>query len=653
MMQSGRPDRRRLTSDAPDSLKTRIALGCIVVASVGMGLIWLIFTPFFQAPDENAHFDYAYQLYSVGRPYHVERAKCARDVTETVRYIERRSDFYGVRLLADARVPRGYGTPEYFRSVDALAPRLARRIPPAGSNAPCVMFGYPAGFYAVAAGVVALASAASQGSLVAELFSARAFGIVCLAVTLPLAYRVLRASGIRVRDALLATAAIGIFPMTSWVSAYIQPDNLVFTLVTLALLVALRLRSRPFDPLASIALGAVLSTLFFVKQQYAGVLFIACALLVLSSSLRERHPYRRALTVCFVCLLPLVALRLSTFATPVGPLRISHNLAPTAIAPTSAKPLVSAGLDVLYAASSLRDAYVDGLSFHRFWNSFGWADNSYLSRPWLNETVESAIGVVSLSIAFFFVTRQLNVYRRVLRIARRRSAATASWLLCQDVVLNVYIVWTTLLIIVCAASRGTWSLQGRYWLPVMVPMMVILIARVPRILPSGTRARTATLAAGMMLGYALVLGPIALAAAHERYYRPSGELPRLTVVGVDGVGFLGRLPRGSEPTTMRSGRVVDFKGLAFRSTDGSPIDHIDLQIDAGRPMAMRYGFTVATAVAPMSVGFEGTIPTKTLAVGRHRISVLAYSDARHFDRWDTGVVIDVARDVHPKIVWKV
>jgi hypothetical protein len=184
-------------------------------------------------------------------------------------------------------------------------------------------------------------------------------------------------------------------------------------------------------------------------------------------------------------------------------------------------------------------------------------------------------------------------------------------------------------------------------------MMVILVARVPRVLPSRLRARTATLAAGAMLLYGLVIGPIALAAAHERYYRASGELARRTVVGVDGVGFLGRLHRGVEPITVRSGRIVDFKGLAFQSTDGSPIDHIDLQVDAGRPIAMRYGFPVATAVAPMSVGFEGKIHTSTLSVGPHSISVLAYSDARHFDRWETGVVIDVARNAAAKIARRV
>lgn len=629
------------------SVTTRVLLASIVVVSIGIGLIWMLLVPFFQEPDENSHFDYAYQLYSVGRPYHVKDPTCARDVTPAVRYLERASDFYGLRFIADARVPKGYGNRGYFRTVDASAPAPANGVPLPGSDTPCVMFTYPAGFYAIVAGVIGLADRASGGSLVSELYAARSIGIACLALTLPLCYRLLRDSGVTARNALIGTAAIGIFPLTSWVSAYVQPDNLTFTGVTLALLAALRLKSRPCDTFASVALGVVLSLLAFVKQPYAGVVYLTSAALVLSGIRHARSLPRRFIAVAFVCVIPLLALRMATFATPVGSIRVAHNLAPTAALPAAATTFGAAGQIVVEAWRALGDAYVSGISFRRFWDSFGWTDVSYFHNVRFAFVIETVIGSLSCVVLLSFLARQWRVCRRIVRVALRRSAARALELACGDVVLNTYVLWTALLIVVCAASRGTWTLQGRYWLPVLAPMMVILVGRAPRALPIYIRSRAATLAACAMLGYSVASAPFALTAAYARYYRPTYALPRVTVVAVDGMGFFGQRGEVARTIAVRSGGFARVRGLAFHATDGSPIERVDLQVDAEPPIATHYGFAVPTAIAPMRVGYEGLIRIRNLAPGRHRLSVLAYTDGRHFDRWSDQIVLDVMMPLHP------
>ena len=115
-----------------------------------------------------------------------------------------------------------------------------------------------------------LASVLHPNSLVALMFAARFTSVACLPLTLLIAYGIFKRLKLSETTALLCTIGVAWLPLTSWVSGYVQPDNLTTLLLTASLYVALRWKAEPERIAWPLWLSATLVALGFVKQHYAG-----------------------------------------------------------------------------------------------------------------------------------------------------------------------------------------------------------------------------------------------------------------------------------------------------------------------------------------------------------------------------------------------
>src|SRR5262249_50022922 len=116
---------------------------------------------------------------------------------------------------------------------------------------------------------------ACTGRIVVLFFGARIFSALLLVCTLLLVYGTARELQLKKGFALLLTACVGLFPLTSFVSSYIQPDNLAFTLVSLCFYLTLAARRDLQNNWLLGGLGLALGALLLTKVHFFAC--VACA----------------------------------------------------------------------------------------------------------------------------------------------------------------------------------------------------------------------------------------------------------------------------------------------------------------------------------------------------------------------------------------
>jgi hypothetical protein len=235
-----------------------------------MAFAWMLMLPMFLSPDEDTHYDYALTLYSAGRPVKASEDRVGRDTHPIVEYLMRATHARQQRLDRNVGADPGYGTLDYFRNLDKLAPQVSRTafhdnpIDPA----PYISKVYQIGYYALVAAVIASTANVSHDSAVADFFVARFLSVVLLVPTLIFTWLSLLRLSIGSKRALLVLACIALFTLSNWTAASIQPDNLAYFLVTASLYLALRLRDNPSNVALQALLGLLFAALIAVKQHY-------------------------------------------------------------------------------------------------------------------------------------------------------------------------------------------------------------------------------------------------------------------------------------------------------------------------------------------------------------------------------------------------
>lgn len=629
--------------DSPPTLKIRSALCVIVAISAVLAAIWLWYVPFLQNPDENSHADYVYALVDVARPFHVSEPKVKKDVTTQVRHIERMSNFYGVRDLNDFRVPVAYGSSAYFHAVDASAPKPSLFPPKSGSYIPYVMFCYPAGYYAVVASTMWIVSHVLHGSFVTAFFVSRALSIVALSFTLVASYALLLHLRFRSGDALAATAAIGFFPLTSWMSSYIQPDNFVATGATVTLLLAVRFKTKPFAPILSLSLGTVIGCIALIKTHYAFILLLSVACMFLGYTSPRLRGWFAVLRGWSLFVIPAVlAIALAPFATPVGHLGMqAHSTASTNL--QLPIELADSGSTVVRDAITVfTDAFISGTSFHRFWNSFGWLDTPFFEPSSLSSIVEGVLSIISLVTLSVVLTQQMVILRRIVRVSKRRSPVAALALLTRDVALNAYVLWSAMLIGVFAVSPASGSLQGRYWLPVFVPLLYILATRLSKMSVIRERRQMQMVVSRTFLAYSVVSAPLAIHAMLAHYYGPNQRVSSGPLVVLDGIGRIGVHPYDVSVYDIDRRTDATLQGSIMRSTDGSRLAKARIVIDDRIVIPLTLGGNDTRDPWKRSIGFTATIPARTILPGEHRMTFEEIDDARVRFGWNDSIRLHAA-----------
>jgi hypothetical protein len=273
-------------------------------------------------------------------------------------------------------------------------------------------------------------------------------------------------------------------------------------------------------------------------------------------------------------------------------------------------------------------ALLGGQSMQRFWLAFGWHGRpiDVVNHPF-TEFILALIAAGTLAIFVLFVVVLARNLGRLVRVARRRSAAAALALASRNVALNAYLCYAFMLLIVLASLRGAIGLQGRYWLPFLPVIWYCAIVLVPRALP---RALARLARATAIVGIAAVIAagnayaPASIAGALFR------EAPDRAARASEEVYAVFETPAGRtaelalQPVARGTG--VPLRGIVVDRRDGAPASAIEVQIDGSRSVAAigRPAPTFAcnnVALALLETGFDARLPTASLAPGRHEARV--------------------------------
>src|SRR5262249_55675636 len=147
-------------------------------------------------------------------------------------YLEDATNVRAMAFHFEVKAPPGYGTREFYDRLDRGTPtepmenvrgatRDRFRFQPVTGE-------YPFGYYAAVAAWMGMLDRFS-GRLTVLFFGARIFSVLLLIASLVLVYAVARELRFTKKRSLLFTGIVAFFPLTTFVSSYVQPDNLSFT----------------------------------------------------------------------------------------------------------------------------------------------------------------------------------------------------------------------------------------------------------------------------------------------------------------------------------------------------------------------------------------------------------------------------------------
>jgi hypothetical protein len=614
--------RAKAWSEARIGAVAAISLVVIVAIAMGVAAFWVVRVPFMQETDEQAHADYAYALYDGGGWFGAASAVPEDYVTAQVQYLASVSNFWQLRTFSNARVPASYGTKSYYESIDRSAPGNAKPRHSMPSLVPYVAYNYPVGYYVISAAAMRLAAAIVPQSLTATYFAARSLGVLFLGVTLLTSFAILRELRMSTTVSLLVTAAVAMFPLSSWVSGYIQPDTLVWLLATLILYFALRWRAKPFDTGRTALLVLTLGAAFFVKTHYALALTISCWFMVAGFMARaDIMPRIRVATAIALLSVPVLAYLAATNFTPVGHLSFPRGLsaAISQARPESAFSWMARMAETTFLG--LLDTYLPGGAFRTFWLSFGDLITPYLSSETARSRVMVILSVLSVATLLLMVVRQARVCGALARVARRHGRV-ALRLFLGDVVLNVYLVWVALLLAVFVSSSMVVYLEGRYFLPILLPTILLGVQYVPRLLPIAKRTRAATVIAAGWALYSLTMSPLALSAMEKRFYGPTtGRVPatfaRVVFIerGDTGAGV------SSMAVTLHTNTRLTITGLAVSVDKANPLRGVTAMLDRRLNLAV-HPSNIRSYNGTSMLKFSVTSPAE-LSTGHHTIEIAA------------------------------
>jgi hypothetical protein len=513
----------------------RLILAAIIAMSAGLSIRWTFLVPIDQAPDEPVHLDYALCLYEHGTLFRANDVVIARGVMQQARYRDipwiyylvhpyslylwERTEQGTICFNGSAHMPPGYGTRAYYRALDRDAPSASDihiNIPPA------LAYGYPFGYYGLLALWLRLIHCFS-GRLTVLFFGARLLSTVLLVSTLCLIHATLRRIGCRSAFALFLTACIGLFPLTTMIASSIQPDNLGFTLVSLVFYLSVKARQSADGRRPVFALGLALGALFVTKQHFFAAAAASAVGMLIAVGFRQRFGQWQWFRMTFALATPTAVLGAIYYWTVRGldyhPLR------------TSALLHGAHGVQkLLLLVEELRKALLDyfaGVTHDSFWGQFGWMDTFLVIRgAHTMALIRLVLQIVTWLVIGLTVIRMEQVGSRLWVVARRRAIGAAGRLVLGDVLLNSYLLFTVLMVILYVRTDNFFRAQGRNWLPFLLPIFMMGLVYGPRALylPAARRLLRGGMAAGL-LAFVVAGAYSAPGNIQARFYAPDANAP--------------------------------------------------------------------------------------------------------------------------------
>jgi hypothetical protein len=609
-----------VTAPPRGAVGSRVILTGIVLIYVFFASVWVTRTPPFAPPDEMAHADYMFALFDAGQFYRVSTSLSANDVLPETRYIDTASGYRRIHYNELGRVASGFGSAAFFRAFVARAPGVSGKVRLTGSAMPYVMFAYPATYYLLVAAVAKVLTGGNPHASVQAFYIARSLSVLLGVGTILLAFSTFVARRFGVATSLVAASGIAMLPMFCWVTAYVQPDDLVVFLVSLAVW---SVCARP----ASIGwLAFAVSCLCLVKPHYGLALWVP-ALFFASS--RGNYAAARLRSAILMALLPLGSIIVSFTLTPVCGGLI-----------TAANAFKSVGISTFSIASTLGElksivasVYVGGAVFTNYW--FGYGIHGYYFTKAQSVNASATLCWLTLPLVIGCLAFSAQRLYRIARIAWKRGLLTAARLIASGYVTNVYFSYSAVLIWAAMSSSIRLALEARYWLPLVVPTTIILIGDFPRVVPRLHRVKVRL---ALALAVLFLSAPIDMATPwviQRDYYTSTMDTPRFDFGGVVVNGSGDYASFHSSRTRVSRVSVVDIRGFVLDMTSGLPPDRIAILSDGHViSFARRIRWDVDAAAQwhdddLESSAFEARIRAERFGIGQHDVTVVAW---RHGER---------------------
>ncbi len=539
-----------------------------------------------------------------------------------------------------------YGTFAYFHALDASAP-------PAGVAAPhtrhvnYIVRLYPFGFYGLEALVMGAVTALT-GSLTAVFFAAR---LVCVALTmlaLFFSYRTALNLGVPPWTSVALAGAVGLFPMTSMVSAYVQPDNLAFAALSAALFFATQFRHAKATPLGVVPLGLALGVLAVTKYQFLLSAALPIALM-LSVTLRRQRSDMATVGGCIAAFLLPAALLLAVQHWYVDGGTAIVRAAPSDIGLTYVRDVAALGAGPLihYVISSLAGAFsgcwISGICAAGYWGGTGWGDTPIVIGTLTTQgLLRAAISLLSLATALIVAFACVRNAGRLLRAALRGHALRALWVAVSDPAIGGYLMFAAVIFALYIATNNVFGLSGRHWYPYVFVAFLCFVWYAPRALGGRRAATTGAALSSALLLYSLVAAGCTLHDVRQRYYGPdTGSYITTMAATTTAAGIGANWPLNDATYMFAPSRLTfDFpRGLSVEATgwaleaNGAGAAPVAVLLDGERPLAVlarQYLFGVAELAHSIAAGYSGfsaVINTSQLAYGPHTVAAYARAGA--------------------------
>jgi hypothetical protein len=499
----------------PDWLKNHwvaLTLFGIVLASTGLATVWVFLVPIFQGPDEPFHLDYALCL---NEHKGLFRAKGMPPtfplylVHPYAPYLWFRTKSHQIAQHPEVKVPPGYGTADYLQDLNRNAPpRNLIRIEHPPSYLAFNSFGYY-GLLALWIGLLRLL----HDQVVFIFYGARLFSVVLLAPSLVLTYASARELRLRPWLALVITACIGLFPMTSFVASYVQPDNLTFTLVSWSSYWALVARRSNARPSAVALLGLGLGALLVTKQHFYLAVTAAVVAMIVAEGMYRSWNSRRWLGVGLLLIAPSAATG-SVYLWTIWGTKPYYSTMP------------EHSSTILFVIDGLQKAFVDfysGTTHYSFWGIFGCMDTPLVIRGMrTNLTLHFGLQILTWILLALTLLRLEQVCSRLIQLWHRGKKKLACRLAFSNPLINAYFLFTGLMFLIYVRTGNRIGAQGRNWFPFLLPIFLTGLIYAPKALrlrPS--RVVFAKLLTAALVFYVTVGSFYSVKVVSRRYYGPN------------------------------------------------------------------------------------------------------------------------------------
>lgn len=473
------------------------ALTVLLVIVVILGVVWALFVPPWQSPDESSHFAYAQSI--------AERQALPGKGPH---------NFSTDQVLADQAVGASQLAfrstqirPDWSKHDEARYLAAARRNPsrsdgggpnPAASNPP---------LYYVYADLAYWAT--YGGNAFDRYYAMRIWGISLLVFTVIGAWLLIgEAVGRRRLPQLAGSAVVGLVPMSTFITTSVNPDALVLTLWTFALWLGAKVIKRGARSLDVFWLCAVTAAAILTKgSSYALVPAVMLAVLIGWFRSERQDRRRRGLVlavsavICTVPVLGWIAVARSQGIAAVNAVGTSTG---TAVRPFNLRQFVSyiwqfylPRLPFMSPDRVTMDLSVYAVWLREGWGKFGWLEVGLPSG--IYALLAGFMSVIAIASAAIIAT-----FRGRLRWGLIAFFAVAL----AALLLGLHLTEYRALI----GGQGP-ILQGRYLLPVL-GLLGLAVALILKRLPASWQAPTC----GVLIAGMLLLQIVALSAVGARYY---------------------------------------------------------------------------------------------------------------------------------------